>query len=183
VSVSGNGFKYSGKSVPGARVYVLHNTLWTDDSGNCATLPCAGVTGGAQHAGSGPNPEAFYLRNNLFRFTRYAFEAPGVPRWDEDYNHFATTSRTRGLFYGGREYTTNVAAYRAASGQGAHSNVIGDFVTASVLDGQLVRATAGDLRLVDGSAFVDAGVPVPNISDRAGVDFRGAAPDLGANER
>ncbi|MBI4507094.1 MAG: hypothetical protein HY691_16300, partial [Chloroflexi bacterium] len=99
-------------------------------------------------------------------------------RWDEDYNSFSTTDAGRGLRYG-TSYTTDVRAYRAASGQGAHTNVASDFVTAPALQ----NPAAGDLSLPAGSALVDAGVPVSNLSDRAGVDYRGAAPELGAREQ
>jgi hypothetical protein len=162
--------KYSGKSSPTARIYVLHNTFWTD-----------GVSeGGAQYASTGPSPEAFYLRNNLIRTTRYAFIAPSsVGLWDEDYNHFVTTDATRGVKYGVEIHRANVQAYRAASGQGAHTNVSGGFTG----DIPLANAVLGDLRLPGGSPLIDAGVIVPNISDRPGADFRGAAPDIGYERR
>ncbi|MBI4505790.1 MAG: hypothetical protein HY691_09670 [Chloroflexi bacterium] len=170
VGVGATFFKYSGRSTPPARVYVLHNTLWTD---------ARDVSGGAQYAGGGPATEMLYLRNNIIHASRYAFSAPtGSGRWDEDYNAFSTTDRIRGLEYG-RRYTTDVPAYRGASGQGAHTNLSGDFVTPPVL----ADPAAGDLRLPRGSPLVDAGVPVPNVSDRPDIDYRGAAPDLGASER
>ena len=165
------GFKYSGSSTPPARVYVVHNTFWSDS---------AEAGGGAQWAGGGTSPERFWLRNNIFRMTRYAFEAPGG-KWSEDYNHFATTDTTRGFAYAGTRYTTNVASYRSASGQGARTNIAGDFIHPTVVDGAMTNATAGDLSLRSGSVFVDAGTPVPNISDGSG-QYSGGAPDLGANE-
>jgi hypothetical protein len=171
--LSGRVFKYSGTSSPAARVYVLHNTIWTDQ-----TAPNT-IDGGAQSASSGGSPEAFYLRNNVFGTTRSAFEAPTAPgRWDEDYDYFGTTATTRGLRFGGF-YTTDVAGYRAASGQGGHTNVAGNFVTMPTLS----NPTSGDLSLPSGSPLIDAGVPVPNVSDRAGLDYVGPAPDLGARER
>ena len=51
------------------------------------------------------------------------------------------------------------------------------------VDSWLADPAGGDLGLAAGSPFVDAGVPVPNVSDRPGVDYTGAAPDLGAVER
>ncbi|MBI4506697.1 MAG: hypothetical protein HY691_14275, partial [Chloroflexi bacterium] len=81
-------FKYSGSSQPTARIYVLHNTFWTDRPD---------VDGSGQFAGGGAASEAFYLRNNVIHATRYAFSAPTVEgRWDEDSNAFSTTDRTRG---------------------------------------------------------------------------------------
>jgi hypothetical protein len=34
-----------------------------------------------------------------------------------------------------------------------------------------------------GSPLIDAGLPVPNISDRPGIDFQGSAPDIGFERR
>jgi hypothetical protein len=162
--------KYSGRSHPTARVYVLHNTFWTDRLAD----------GASQYASNGPSPEAFYLRNNLIRATRYALTAPhAAGAWDEDYNHFVTTDPARGLEYGDTIYKSNVQAYRAASGQGAHTNVFGGFTG----DVPLMNAASGDLRLAGSSPLIDAGVIVPNVSDRPGADFQGAAPDIGYERR
>jgi hypothetical protein len=89
--ISGQGFKYSGSdTITKARIYVINNTFWTNSS--------SAVSGGSQAAGGGSNQENFYLRNNLFRMTRYGFDAPGTAgKWDEDYNFFATTDPTRGI--------------------------------------------------------------------------------------
>src|SRR4030095_4701174 len=95
--------------------------------------------------------------------------------WDEDYNYFFTTHATKGVQYGGVAYTS-VASYRAASGQGTHSNAAGDFRTAIPT---FVNAGMGDLHLLAGSPLIDAGTPIPNLSDLPGVNFGGAAPDLG----
>jgi hypothetical protein len=168
-------FKYDGGSTVRARVYVLHNTFWTDPS-----VTTAQVLGGAPYGHtSGPAAEAFYLRNNIFRATRNAWIVKVASMWDEDYNSFSTSDKARGLEYLGKDYTTNVAAYRTASGQGAHTNLSGDFITAPALS----SPKTGDLSLPLGSPLIDAGVEVPNLSDRAGVDFLGTAPDLGAIER
>ena len=162
--------KYSGKSNPPARIYVLHNTFWTDHLAD----------GGAQYASTGSSPEAFYLRNNLIRATRYAFEAPkAAGAWDEDSNYLVTTDPGRGLSFNGVTYRENVQAYREASGRGARTNVASGFGA----DVQLADPAAGDVRLPADSPLVDAGVPLPNLSDRAGVDFQGAAPDIGHEER
>ncbi|HEU5316355.1 MAG TPA: hypothetical protein VFX49_09615, partial [Chloroflexota bacterium] len=172
-------FKYGGSSAPTARVYVLHNTLWTD-----RTAP-DGTNGGAEWASPGTREEAYYLRNNVLRASKHAFIATGTPgRWDEDFNDFSTSDASKGVLYNGTEYDggpgRTVAAYRAASGQGAHTNTRAGFTVTS--DVQFQGAAAGDLRLAAGSAFRDAGTPVPNLSDRPGADFAGAAPDLGAWE-
>jgi hypothetical protein len=52
------------------------------------------------------------------------------------------------------------------------------------LDRLLASPRDGDLTPRGGAnPLVDGGTPIPNISDRPGVDYRGAAPDLGAIER
>jgi hypothetical protein len=164
-------FKYSGASNPTARLFVLHNTFWTDRPG---------AVGGAQYASSGSAPEAFYLRNNLIRAMNYAFDAPrAAGSWDEDANYFVTADTARGLRFNGITYRADVQAYRTASGQGAHTNVAVGFTG----DVPLASPAGGDLRLPTGSPLVDAGVPVPNVSDRVGVDFQGAAPDIGYERR
>ena len=174
VGAGGVYFKRSSKGKPPARVFVINNTLWTDQPD---------VTGGAPYAAPGPQQERFYLRNNIIRATRYAFEASTnaqAPTWDEDYNHFYTADpQGRGLRYAGRDFD-HIEQYRQASGQGAHSNLAGDPRTA---DPNLANPAAGDLSLPPGSPLVDAGTVVPNIADRPGVDFGGAAPDLGAHEQ
>jgi hypothetical protein len=166
------GFKYSGSSNPPARIYVLHNTIVANP-----TSPTP-VSGGDQFAGGRSSPEAFYLRNNIVHGTKYAFNAPvQAGRWDERHNYLSTTDTTRGLQFGPK-YTTDVQAYRNRSGQGEQTNVTGNFVTPP----GLVAPGQGNLALPPGSPLIDAGAPVPNVSDRPGVDFTGAAPDLGARE-
>ncbi|HEY3078810.1 MAG TPA: hypothetical protein VGM69_02770, partial [Chloroflexota bacterium] len=54
--------------------------------------------------------------------------------------------------------------------------------TAAQVDAALGNPTGGVLAPPPTSPFVDAGVPVANVSDRPGTDFLGTAPDLGANE-
>ena len=163
-------FKYSGTSRPVARIFVLHNTFWTDRAAN----------GGAQFASAGPSPEAFYLRNNLIRATQYAFEAPRTAgSWDEDANYLVTVDPARGLSYNGVVYRGNVQAYRDASGQGTRTNAAAGFSS----DVPLVDPADGDVRLTPDSPLIDAGVPIPNISDRPGIDFQGAAPDIGYERR
>jgi hypothetical protein len=174
LNLGGIFFKRSDAGKPPARVYVVNNTFWTDQPQ---------VPGGARYAGAGGPPERFFLRNNIFRVTHYAFDLPPNQlrqSWDEDYNHFFTNDpRGRGLKYGDRNFDS-MDGYRRNSGQGEHSNLSGGPRTA---DPALGNPAAGDLSLPPGSPFIDAGVVVPNIVDRPGVDFSGAAPDLGARER
>jgi hypothetical protein len=167
-------FKYDDGSLVQGRIYVLHNTIWADPS-----LSASITNGGADYGGgSGGALDAFYLRNNIIRGTSYAFVVDSAGMWNEDYNSFSTSDVTRGLQYLLKNYTTSVATYRLDSGQGAHTNINADFITAPVLNNPL----AGDITLPTVSPLIDAGVRVPNLSDRPGVDFMGAAPDLGATE-
>jgi hypothetical protein len=161
--------KYSGKSTPTARVFILHNTFWTDRP----------TDGGSQFASTGPAPEALYLRNNLIRTSRYAFAAPhAAGAWDEDSNYFVTTDASRGLSYNGGIYRGNVQAYRDAVGQGTRTNTATGFVS----DVALIDPRAGDVRPPLDSPLIDAGSLVPNLSDRQGIDYWGGAPDIGAIE-
>ncbi|MDP9353435.1 MAG: hypothetical protein M3P51_18095, partial [Chloroflexota bacterium] len=169
------GFKYSGSSSVTPRIYVIHNTFWTNASE---------AGGGAQWAGGGSSPDRFWLRNNIFRMTRYAFEAPSngsANHWNENYNHFATTDTERGISYAGTRYTTNVSAYRSSSGQGSRTNIRGSFISPGVVDTALAAPLTGSLGLKDGAVFVNSGTPVANISDQAS-QYAGIAPDLGARE-
>ncbi len=110
---------------------------------------------------------------------RYYGEREQTGKWNEDYDYFATTDTTRGLEYGGRRYTGDVDAYRRDSGQGQHTNLSGSFIQLPDIPG----AIKGDLSLPDGSPLVDAGTPVPNISDLQGKSYLGRAPDIGAIEK
>jgi hypothetical protein len=182
-------FKYSGQSSPAARVYVLHNTLWTDATFAGPTDPQRGVDGAGQYAGGGGSPERFYLRNNVVRATRYAWQAGAG--FDEDADSFSTADRERGLTAFGKRFTADVAAYRAAyagaTRQQTRTNAgwdpasgAGSFV--APVDGWLRDPGAGDLGPAPGSPLIDGGVAVPNLSDRPGVDYAGTAPDIGARE-
>jgi len=177
-SVGAVAFKYSGTSSPQARVYVLHNTFWTDRGPDTGGPGTTRTHGGAQFGSGGTAHEAFYLRNNVFRMTGYAFTAPAGPgEWDEDYYYFSTSDPTRGLTVR-QPYAKDLGPYRVNTGQGAHTNLVGGLHTLPAL----MAPEVGDLSLPFGSPLIDAGVPVPNLSDRPGIDFAGAAPDLGARE-
>jgi hypothetical protein len=180
-------FKYSGSSVPRARVFVLHNTFWTDSTWGTDGSG-HGVDGSGQYAGGGGNPESFYVRNNIIRATRYAFQGSV---WDEDANHFSTSDTGRGLSAEGQNWGTNVTGYRSAYA-GNHGNTprtnvgwdgtavtpTGNFTTTTV-DSWLTNAASGNLTLTSGAPVVDGGVVVANVSD----GYTGYAPDLGATER
>ncbi len=125
-------------------------------------------------------------------------------QWDEDYNYRHTTAdgpngAGRGLAYAGTNYTT-MAAYRTATTHGATKPQQGTHSNDGLPGGGLSNTTftvspytapnnqfAGDpqagyrvLALTSISVFRAAGVVVPGLMDRAGVDYAGALPDLGA---
>ncbi len=177
----GKGFKLNREQTVEPRMYILHNTLWSDQ-----TAPDGSPISGAEYSGTG-GYHLHVMYNNLIRATKYVWDGPsGAGRYIEDYNHFATSDTGRGLQYAGQSFSA-VAAYRTASGQGAHTNTAGDLVTVSVVDSRLTNPTiagGNDLTLKAGAnSFVDGGVPIPNISDRAVTDYTGTAPDLGFKER
>lgn len=148
---NGKVFKYSGKSNPQAMVIVVGNTFTTAEDGGL-------TNGGLQAAGGGPNQEFFYLRNNIFSMTRYAFDY-AQDAWDEDYNHWATSDGSRCL--GDHE---KMSTYRQRTRWGDQSNPAGECHA---------PLAVGDAR------FIDAGVVVPNLDET----YRGNAPDIGYLER
>ena len=158
--------------------YVINNTFINTREGVSGLSPDAG------QQSYFPSLGHFYLRNNILRVSRYIYDMGGkfLPwessQWNEDYNYFATINPAYGLRYNGVIYGTDVAGYRSVSGDGAHTNTLGNFHNYSVIDNNLNNINTGDLGLKANSGFIDAGTVVPNISDC----FAGIAPDLGANE-
>ena len=170
---SGVGFKYSGGSAPTARIYLLNNTIWTDSS-------LTSVLGGGAYGGGDARTEDFYLRNNIFAMTSYGFGWP-KGHWDEDYDYFYSTDPNRTMqWYGGPNERT-LGQYQADSRQGAHSQA-GDASEGFTDPPRLTDPSHGDLSLASGSSQVDAGTVVPNVADLPGLNYVGAAPDLGAIE-
>jgi chitodextrinase len=193
---TGNFVKYGTNKTPTALWYFVHNTFWTNSTK---------TNGWADNIGT-DRKESWWLRNNLVRVPHYSLRIGGlkISGWNEDYNFFASEVVPDATF-GGFKYmnvtynsgavigTGSIADYRTVSGQGAHTNRVGgadyNFVNSgdnlsglAKLDQMLVSPVTGNLTLVSGSVAVNAGVPVPNISDRAGTDYSGSAPDLGAFE-
>lgn len=64
-------------------------------------------------------------------------------------------------------------SFRASETNPAHTKI----------DTELNGEGSGDLTLVVGSAFINVGIPVPNVSDLSGTNFSGNAPDLGYAEK
>jgi hypothetical protein len=195
-----NWCKYSGKSTPACRVYGFNNLMWTDQSG------MKYVHGPAQATSGATSNERFYLRNNIFRTTGYCASVAGYPSvaamWDEDYNawvsepHGVTVADPAGVVYGmqvsGTRYQSalltgagSIAAYRTATGEGAHSNHFDgadiSFIDTATVDGWLTDPEAGDVSLLAAATARNAGTFVPNLRDQAS-QFAGDAPDLGPTE-
>lgn len=199
VRPAGKFIKFDNSSQPAARVYLIHNTSDIDQTDPNAVM-FAGDSGGGS-----VRHEKFWLKNNILTATSYIIDSQEISpagSYVEDYNFLCTTDTSRGIRLRAAEGTgaltdyentgggTDFAAYRAASGQGAHSNLI-DAVTKELNAADWladVRAMwtdrdTGDLTLVSGAQAINRGVVVPNISDVPGVSYLGAAPDLGALER
>lgn len=186
VGPSGKGIKFSNDSEVRCRLYLAHVTVWCDleDAPNDVSFAGDSAGGSVRH-------EAFWIRNCLLRATRYLFDEVDIDGWDEDYNVYVTTDTTRGIVVDGFDYdntstSRNHAAYRSSTRQGKHSNILdgtryevnsADALTAFAA--LLADGAGGDLTLASGSLATAAGTVVPNVSDRAGVDYLGAAPNLG----
>lgn len=123
-------------------------------------------------------------------------------QWDEDHNYFhssgdgVATGRAHG--YAGTNYT-DTAAYRAATTHGGTKPQQGTHTNDGLPGGGLANSTyrvapylspnnqfAGDvtagytaMALTSGSVFRAAGIVVPGMMDRPGIDYAGAMPDLG----
>jgi hypothetical protein len=187
--------------------YVIRNVIYNARSAEGPTNDGSGmiyynntVIAGGGLSGRGANTHA---RNNLF----IAFNATGsfyslstfTSYSSSDYNGFsyATTSATPFSYTGPKagvlasyvpaELVTatfpTLAAYQTGTGQDLHSKILGldVFMSAtlpSTTIGPLYAVDSVDLQLKPGSAAIDAGVRLPNITDNA----TGAAPDLGAYE-
>ncbi|MDF2961088.1 MAG: hypothetical protein K0S39_2823, partial [Paenibacillus sp.] len=194
----GNFVKFGTADTPSVKWYVVHNTFWTNYDQ---------ASGIADSVGGG-RKESWWLRNNLIRSNFYSLRMQGAAAgWNEDYNFFASnvTADPNATIGGGFKYfgtnyrsgavtgTNSLSDYRIASGSGMNTNRIGgsdyNFVNSgdslsglAKLDGLLTNPGTGDLTLASGSAAIDAGIVVPNISDLSGVLYNGNAPDLGAVE-
>ena len=169
-----------------------------------------GAAGTAATSTTKTNPsQIFYLRNNIYRVSQVCWSLPGpspATGWDEDYDLFATNYQNLsglknynglqgmpGTGFSGWDSATfsTPSAYVAAAedGNGRHTNKVAgttaDFHSAgtvAAVDGLFVNAPEGSLTLVTGSACLNMGTPIPNISDLPGVNYVGTAPDLGALE-
>jgi hypothetical protein len=127
-----------------------------------------GINGGHQiYDATSPSERQSVSGQTLYTLADYRADLAGLAGRPAPYGNGAHTNR-----YG--PGGSDVAFAGKADGSGA----------TAVLDALFANARGGDLVLKGGTnPLVDAGVPVANISDRAGVDYRGSAPDLGARER
>jgi len=122
-----------------------------------------------------PNPES----NEAFAWNS--------PPFDEARNfypaHKTSTERFVTIPFEKRTFPT-LKAYSRATGQDRHSRLVdyGIFVNAPKPDftdpTRVVAVESIDLRLKKGALAIDAGTPLPNVTD----GFLGRAPDLGAYE-
>jgi hypothetical protein len=194
---SGKGIKHSNDSRPGARIYIIHNSFDIDQT-DPNLLMFAGDSGGGS-----TRHERFWLKNNIITCTNYVIDGQDYNNYVEDYNFLCTSRADAGIRmvtegadpdtkfdYDNTGAGKDFAAYRAATGQGTNSNlVLGVTKQINAADWLAdVRAMwedrdAGVLTLVIGAPAINRGTPIPNISDRAGIDYLGSAPDLGAFER
>lgn len=114
----------------------------------------------------------------------FAWNSPPFAETRNDYpEHKSTTARFPAIPFTRRVFPT-LQAYSRATGQDRHSRVIDYdvFVNAPEPDftdpTRVVAVDAVDLRLRKGSAAIDAGMVLPNVTD----GYLGRAPDLGAYE-
>ncbi len=155
--------KYSGDSRPRALCYMLHTTIWTDYHD---------VWGPAEVASAGTSEEGMFFRNNIWRVTGYTYRrAITQTPYTEDYNLAVTKHATLQAFWEPTNYATQ-AAWRTATGQGAHSNVI-DGVTIdptdyAAVDALLTDPATGDLRVTTAAQAKVVGVVLPGINDDLG---------------
>lgn len=198
-TANGKGVKFSNGSRPRARVYYLHNSVDIDQNDPNLVM-FAGDSGGGS-----TRHEGLYLKNNIITASSYVIDSEEISPADgyvEDYNFLGTAEVTRGIRlravegsgaltdYDNTSSALRFANYRAASGRGMNSNLI-DAVTKEINAAQWItdlramwtNRTTGDLTLVAGAQAINRGTPLPNLSDRPGIDYLGTAPDLGAIEK
>lgn len=153
-------------------VFVYHNTIWMNDYALKVMTPAA-----SHH---------FALENNIFMGpmpTRFGITVDWNGVIDDglfDYNGYFP----EGKFYsnrGGYHGFDNFAAWQAG-GFEPHGLLVNASTFASGMAGpesHLALQAPPDASLSAGSLALDRGVVLANIND----DFRGAAPDLGAQEK
>jgi len=186
----------------GSGILFYNNTLFGEVSGgttsnthfrNNLILAQNAIAGFGQGDGA-PSPPVFgfttytnYTSSDYNGFTPnvgapYAFQW-NSPAWDVPADY---ASRGHNAQIETRRYKT-LEEYRSASHQDVHSLLIDydAFMNVPRLDGhdtktvqKLYEAKDIDFRLKAGSAAIDRGIALPNITD----GFAGAAPDLGAVE-
>lgn len=203
----GNALKWGDSGSVTPRLYVVGNTFYSDDQHTVTDYwgqsYNASTTFSDNSAGS--FPISFYWRNNLAFCTwtvgKSFGEDPMQPytAYDADYD---ACYNPLNAGFGGAKFSyaganeTTIAALRAASaaqgpGQDLHSQPWGTGAFSDDPRPQWTSPTTGDLSLVAGSGFIDAGAVVGGIADQAllggdlwaaGGGYFGAAPDLGAVE-
>lgn len=118
------------------------------------------------------------------RQSRFCLPDRYQPSWatDLDYNGFAWGEHQQPFSWdGGKTQHADLASFAAAVGIEKHSRLVqipGLFAEFEVPSDVQEGIDPPLLRLAEGSAAIDAGSPLPNVSAR----FHGAAPDLGCHE-
>ena len=150
--------------------YIYNNTL-------------VGFSEVANGFGGGQTPEAntnVVWRNNLFYNSILFTPAAGTSQTHSDYNLFYNSGAmsTNNLWGWGNTNYSNLATYRSASGQDAHSLVANPLLT---------NRAAYDFTLQAGSPAIGAGIgpsadPLVPTTDINGVARTGATTDIGAYE-
>lgn len=180
----GQFLKTGGDRLPSGGYWLINCTLWNDQiSGN----------GAGEHGihpaigGSAAAPaESVHIYNTILRDVSSAVNHGEAPPWSEDYNAFFSGTTARGVMYNSVEYnsasvtgTKSLAAYRTATGGGAHTNAVGPagadvaFIDAATGDALLTDAPAGNLTLAVSSGAIGRGRPIGSVNDDQAV------PDLG----
>lgn len=150
---------------PDGRVYIYHNTIWTDKAriGDIVERMPAIVYGN--------RADNWVMRNNIFRGTWYAFRkkyAGGLVDHDWDYNNWFTTQGYAFFYMYDKIYETVEDFYNEFGlEQHGHGNMPG-----------LVNPFGGVFSLQPSSPNIDRGERIPGIND----NYIGNAPDIGAYE-
>ncbi len=164
---NGTGLKFGIEGYnPDGRVYVYHNTFWTD------SLHFGGITEEMSAVTYHERSDNFVMRNNVFRGTWYAFRHKPIADlvdhdWDFD-NWYTTQNEGYFIMHDDVIYETATEFYNA-TGLEEHG------ITVPPL---LLDPFNGDFHLQSISPNIDAGIVISGINDI----YTGAGPDLGAYE-
>lgn len=171
--------KHSGGSLPRAKCFISNITLVGDE---------IGVWGpGELAAPTGSNEEEMDILNCIYVITgRCIFRASTQP-YTVDYSVMVTNNAAGGSSYGiswnGTNYTDDIPAFRTASGQFAHGNIVdGQEVSGWAYTEMLAHLRdpfnfdARDFRLKSASYSKFVGVNIPGWTRQGGTVYMGYQP-------